>query len=365
MAESLNYLSLCSGVGMLDVGLRAALDHLGINSRCLGLCERDAYAAAVLMERMADESLESAPVFCGDMRDLDARPMRGIVDLVCAGLPCQPYSVAGKQAGLADKRSWGSDDSPLPQFLRIVAECRPSLVFLENVPAWVCGGWFRPFGEELCRLDFTIEEPLFVTAESVGASHRRERVFVLAHALRILGGERTGWQRVFDGGEKLAQSASGGFGELRQSPGSDGLVDGCDQAMDDAGCDGSSESGETQTEERARRRRGKQSGGRRGNVGDAERPRPQRDGSSIPQRRSLPLPPNTDRRIFAPGPSDPSWRDTPQALWPAVEPGFRLHLDGSVLVVDESRTDQLRCAGNGCVPLQAAVAFIELVRRLV
>jgi hypothetical protein len=37
--------------------------------------------------------------------------------------------------------------------------------------------------------------------------------------------------------------------------------------------------------------------------------------------------------------------------------------DGLALVVDESRADQLRCAGNGVVPLQAAAAFAELVHR--
>jgi DNA (cytosine-5)-methyltransferase 1 len=50
-------------------------------------------------------------------------------------------------------------------------------------------------------------------------------------------------------------------------------------------------------------------------------------------------------------------------LYPALEPGFRLLVDGRPVVLDESRTDQLRCGGNGCVPLSAAVAFIELVRR--
>jgi DNA (cytosine-5)-methyltransferase 1 len=51
-------------------------------------------------------------------------------------------------------------------------------------------------------------------------------------------------------------------------------------------------------------------------------------------------------------------------LSPAIEPGFRLLVDGLALVVDQSRADQLRCAGNGVVATQAATAFVVLARRL-
>ncbi|HMO86840.1 MAG TPA: DNA cytosine methyltransferase [Lacipirellulaceae bacterium] len=278
-APVFNIASLCSGVGWLDEGVRAGLDLLGCRARPVVYVERDAYAAATLLARMDDETVEPAPVWCGDLRDFDARPFRGLVDVLTAGLPCQPYSVAGKRRGLADHRSYGDGDGPLPNFLRIVAECRPAVVFLENVPAWIRGGFFRPFGEELCGLGYTIETPLFVSAATVGASHRRGRAFVLAHA----------------GGEGLAQWA----GERRD---------------DEPQC-------------------------------------------SPAERNRIDL--------FAPGPSDDQWRDILDAnphLAPAIESSVRVLADGRSLVVDESRADQLRCGGNGCVPLQAAAAFVELVR---
>ncbi len=155
---------------MLDIGVSIALEHLGFRTRAAALCEWEAYAAACLLARMEDATLEPCSIWCGDLRDFDANPFRGVVDVLAAGLPCQPYSVAGKQLGNADHRSHGDDGvGPIPQFLRIVAECRPAVVFLENVPPWVRDGWFRPVGEELSRMGYTVKNPLFITAESAVA----------------------------------------------------------------------------------------------------------------------------------------------------------------------------------------------------
>ena len=167
-------LSLVSGIAGLDLGLRLAIPGI----RVLGYVEREAYAAAVLLARMEDKSLEPAPIFCGNLEDFDARPFAG-VDILTAGLPCQPYSVAGQQKGHDDERAiW-------PEFIRIVTECRPSVVFLENVPTFVTGGWFRRPGEELSRLGYEIAPPLFLAAEDVGAPHIRERVWILAYRAGI------------------------------------------------------------------------------------------------------------------------------------------------------------------------------------
>lgn len=70
--------------------------------------------------------------------------------------------------------------------------------------------------------------------------------------------------------------------------------------------------------------------------------------------------------LFAPGPLDQRWpriiADAPY-LAPAIEPGVRMLVNGVAYLVDESRTNQLREVGNGVVALQAAAAFVELVRR--
>ena len=402
-ATKWNSLGLCAGVGMLDIAVQLGCEHFGIECRPAALCEWDAYAASVLLSRMEDATLEPCPIWCGDLRDFDAGPFRGVVDIIAAGLPCQPYSVAGKQLGNVDKRSHGEDgDGPIPQFLRIVAECRPAVVFLENVPPWVRGGWFRPVGEELSRLGYTIEDPLFINAESVGASHKRERVFVLAHDSRA----RNRWlpkssQRNnatdahWNGGTARADSQ---VRELR------GQI----QGMERIGQPMPVMPARKHTNEMAvaKRTRRKTAGSRRsldagsefesgrGAVADSERevlggqsdaPQRRQDGRVAAYRHGEAVADTGGARqqerpgerrdageeraaverdcvdIFAPGPNA-DWRGIEPHLWPAIEPGFRVFLDGNALVVDASRADQLRCAGNAVVPLCASLALIHLVR---
>jgi hypothetical protein len=161
---------------MHDVGLGSVF-----RARTICYVEREAFSAAQLVALMDAQCLDAAPVW-SDLATFDARPWRGCVDGLVAGLPCQPYSVAGKREGNADRRAIGADgDGPIVHFLRIVAECGPAVVWLENVPAWVTGGWFRPVGEQLCRLGYELEAPLFLAADDVGASHQRERVWLLAY----------------------------------------------------------------------------------------------------------------------------------------------------------------------------------------
>ena len=176
----INILSTFSGIGALDLAVSSALRALGFGARACCYCEREAHAAAALVARMEDASLDPGPVW-DDIRTFDGRPWCGLVDLLIGGPPCQPYSLAGKRRGCVDRRSYGAGDGPIPHLLRVIAECRPSVVFLENVPAWLSGGHFRRFGEELSGLGYAIEEPLFFAAQDVGAPHRRERVFVMAH----------------------------------------------------------------------------------------------------------------------------------------------------------------------------------------
>lgn len=425
---------------MLDLGVYLACERLGWRAVPAVCCEWEAYAAAVLLARMEDASLEPCPVWCGDLAGFDGRPWRGAVDIAIAGLPCQPYSLAGQQLGNADERSFGDGDGPLPQYLRILSEMRPAMVFLENVPAWVVGGWFREFGEELSGLGYEIEDPLFVAAEDVGASHRRERVFLLAHcqsqrrsinsaiwlskhdwnnidrrntelvnasssrcAQSSLGREQGQTERqgrlqgsdigrgtvgdtsrtresadaaesrsrnsVGESGGKLADPPSGGLRELREPSGSDRQPDGSGEPVEDAqrAEPGSGIGGVESEPSRQRRDRPSDAGYE---LGHAERAGSQRAGSAEPERRNIVIAPDGDWPIFAPGPSDfDGWgRVVADGSFdwraPAVKPGVRVLVDGYSLVVDQSRADQLRCIGNGCVPLQAAVAFVELVRRL-
>ena len=154
-------------------------------ARAVCYVERDAYAAAVLVARMADSALAEAPVW-DDLCTFDGRPWRSVVDCITAGLPCQPYSVAGKMRGHDDERAlW-------PEFVRIVREVEPAVVFIENVPAF--RKHFEPVWRELRGLGFEWAPPLLQTASESGAPHIRERFFALAaHSERIALRIEHGW----------------------------------------------------------------------------------------------------------------------------------------------------------------------------
>lgn len=245
-ARTINVLSICAGVGGLDIGIRIAVPH----ARTVCFIERESFAASTLVARMEDAALEQAAIW-DDLTTFDGLPWRGRVHLVTAGLPCQPYSIAGKQRGHEDERAiW-------PEFIRVVGEVQPWLVFIENVPAFL--QFFRPVGDELQRLGYRVEEPLFVTAAECGGSHERERLFILAHRLADPMQPRgqqiprgTSGHEAADGGtrrdarepdgdnqssgacEGVALPTRGGFGSVRESSGRDGLTGGGNARMDDA-----------------------------------------------------------------------------------------------------------------------------------
>ncbi len=164
-----NVLSLCSGVGGLDLGLELAT---GGAARVVCHVEREAFAAAVLAARMEEKALAAAPVW-SDLRTFDGRPWRGVVDCITGGYPCQPFSFAGERRGADDPRHlW-------PSIARIVAEVEPALCFFENVGGHLSLG-FDVVRDELQGMGFRVAAGLF-SASEVGAPHRRERLFILAH----------------------------------------------------------------------------------------------------------------------------------------------------------------------------------------
>jgi len=166
--EVLNGLALCAGIGGMEFGLALAL---GDSYRTVCYVEREAYAAACLVKRMEEGFLDKAPVW-DDVATFDGLPWRGLVDIVSSGFPCQPFSLAGKRMCEKDPRHlW-------PHIARIIGECEPSLVFLENVHI---SAFREPF-DDLRAMGFTLAPPYICTAAEMGAGHIRRRVFVLGYA---------------------------------------------------------------------------------------------------------------------------------------------------------------------------------------
>lgn len=164
----LNELALFAGAGGGILGGRL----LGWRTVCA--VERDAYAAQVLAQRQNDGTLEPFPVW-SDVRSFDGRPWRGRVDVISGGFPCQDISVAGKGAGIEGERSglWS-------EFARIIGEVRPRFIFVENSPALVVRGLGTVLGS-LASMGYDAEWCV-LGAHHVGAPHRRDRIWILAHS---------------------------------------------------------------------------------------------------------------------------------------------------------------------------------------
>ncbi len=161
-------LSLCSGVGGIELGFKLAEP----TSRTVCYVEIEAFACEILARRMEEKRLDAAPIWT-NLKTFDCLPWRGKVDCITGGYPCQPFSVAGKKLGKDDPRHlW-------PEIKRLITEIEPPICFFENVSNHLRVG-FEEVANDLRQLGYQVKAGLF-TAQEVGAPHRRERLFILAY----------------------------------------------------------------------------------------------------------------------------------------------------------------------------------------
>ena len=168
----MRHLSLFTGVGGGDL----AHQHL-LGWQTVGYVEFDKYCQQVLAQRIKDGFLQEAPIF-GDIDHFiesgAVKKYKGYIDVVTAGFPCQPFSVAGKQAGEDDPRNkW-------PQTIQCIRDIRPRYAFLENVPGLLNSGYFPEILGSLAEAGFDARW-IVLGADDVGAPHRRKRLWILAY----------------------------------------------------------------------------------------------------------------------------------------------------------------------------------------
>ena len=360
----LDMLSICTGGAGLDLGVELAIP--GARSVCM--VEREAYAVARLVSAMEQGLLAPAAVW-SDARTFDGRRWRGCVDGLIGGIPCQPHSVAGRKRGSLDGRDLWSDAR------RIVVQARPWFVLIENVAGMLSAGADQIAGAErvwrdLRKLGFAVEGGLFTAAE-VGASHGRERLFILgvADACRQRRPEVAG-------GSSGDESADEGRAAPDRDQ-SDSHVENVADARDPRS-QGGEQRGSSGTLDRQQTSRPTPEL-RGASVVHAERPewwpdverghQPDRHDGGRDQAASRlgePSAPvgHTGAGLFAlpafpPGPGDlAEWAEILERA-PGLEPAICRMADGLA-----DRVDQLRLLGNGVVPLQAAYALRTLVARL-
>ena len=163
---SFTHLGLFEGIG----GFSLAAKWMGWET--LAWCEWNEFGQKVLRHHFPE-----AEGF-GDITKTDFTKYANRIDILTGGFPCQPYSAAGKRLGKEDDRHlW-------PEMLRVIREVQPSWVVGENVLGLVnCSGGLV-FHEVQADLEAEGYEvfPFVLAAAGVGAPHRRDRVWFVAHS---------------------------------------------------------------------------------------------------------------------------------------------------------------------------------------
>lgn len=157
--------SLFSGIGGFDLAAEWAGWTNAFN------CEIDPFCRRVLKYHFPDaEQYE-------DIRTADFTIWRDRIDVLTGGFPCQPFSLAGKRKGTEDDRYlW-------PEMLRVIRTVRPRWVVGENVFGivnWSEGMVFDKVCSDLEAAGYEVQ-PYIIPACGVGAPHRRDRCWFVAH----------------------------------------------------------------------------------------------------------------------------------------------------------------------------------------
>ena len=169
----LKILDLFSGLGGFSLGL----ERTG-NFETIAFCDNDKYSNLVLQKHWKGVKIYN------DVKEITKEKLESdgveLPDIITGGFPCQPFSVAGKQKGTSDDRHlW-------PEMFRIIQEFKPRWVIGENVKGLVNlqdGVVFETVCTDLEREGYEVRA-FNIPAAGVGAPHRRERIWIVAHAKR-------------------------------------------------------------------------------------------------------------------------------------------------------------------------------------
>ena len=158
-----------SGIG----GFRAGLDRVG-GFKCVGHCEIDKYAEA---SYRAIHDVRKEEVFYTDAREIRPEELPEF-ELICAGFPCQSFSVAGRRAGFGDARG-----TLFFEIARLAEARRPKYLLLENVPGLLNhnrGQTFARILGTLSDLGYSIEWSV-LNSKHFGVPQSRRRLFIICY----------------------------------------------------------------------------------------------------------------------------------------------------------------------------------------
>ena len=385
--KAITHLSLCSGYEGIGIGIKSVLPGL----RGIAYVEIEAFAIANLVAKMESKQLDAAPIYT-DVKTFQYKHFFGTVDILSGGFPCQGFSVAGNRKGVEDPRHL------YPYISKGIEECKPRVVFLENVSGIISSKTHE--GEsvlqyvlsDLERLGYRATAGVF-SASEVGLPHQRKRVFILGYS------KHNGHITSKDKREVSTGQEERGMQESSRR---------CDQLSDteNIGCRRRNSTSEDQQDRSVLQRKQKrrevvsQTKGCSGIMADTDSSRRNEDSrsselwtdrieqSSIDSRTSNERERNqgwenisdTDGKRLQGHSGMQSWTNDnfqtsikiparpnqKQHEWEQarVKPRLGRTADGTECRLDKHRIDRLRLLGNGVVPQVAAKAFVVLINRL-
>ena len=170
--------SLFSGIGGIELGFEKVG---GFETKWF--VEKEPYCQAILKKHWP-----KVPIY-KDITKVNFKEIEQ-VDIITGGFPCQDISNAGQRKGIGGERSglW-------KEFWRAIGEIQPRYAFVENVSALTYRGLLTVLGD-LAEIGYNAEWHC-LAARQVGALHKRERIFIIAHPNNngVLGQKRKEKQR--------------------------------------------------------------------------------------------------------------------------------------------------------------------------
>lgn len=213
----MKFLDLFAGIGGFRLGMESA------GHECVGFCEIDKFARKSYKAIHNTEGEREYHDITA-VSDEEWRELRGTVDVICGGFPCQAFSIAGKRKGFLDE----TRGTLFFEIARAAEQIKPRTLFLENVKGLLShdkGRTFRIILSTLDELGYNVEWQL-LNSKNFGVPQNRERVFIIGHLRGASGrevfpitGENTGAiKRVVNGRETHGHSTYDVFGTDGISP---------------------------------------------------------------------------------------------------------------------------------------------------
>lgn len=196
--QSPRILSFCPGILGLERGLTRAIGPI----RVAAYVEIESFIIANLLAGMETGMVDPAPIWT-DATTFDARPFRGKIHGIIGGYPCPGESLAGLREGhLYEGFIW-------PHIRRAIRAARPLWCFFENVDDHLTGT-YPIVQRSLQHMGYHVEAGIYSAAEA-GATHERQRLFILAMDNSCRNGLQQEWSSSLISGETMADGICQGL----------------------------------------------------------------------------------------------------------------------------------------------------------